>query len=117
MASGGGELFRLLEVELQGILVHLWGIQTAEQLLVGYCLVHDLHLESEEGIDLSVFKLRAWSAVPGCVSTRGRTASPGAGRSLDPTHNGLSCLDMGVLLGEFEGGAPPATSTTATDRQ
>jgi hypothetical protein len=79
MASGGGELFRLLEVELQGILVHLWGIQTTKQLLVGYCLVHDMHLESEEGIDLSMFKLRAWSAVLGCVSTRGRTSSPVGG--------------------------------------
>jgi hypothetical protein len=37
--SGGGALPVLMDVELGGIPAHLWGIDTAEHLLGGHCIV------------------------------------------------------------------------------
>jgi hypothetical protein len=64
MASGGGALPRLLDVDLHGLLIHLWEIRTAEQLLDEHCLILDLHTATNEGVDLSVFKMRVWCADP-----------------------------------------------------
>lgn len=60
MASDGGALPQLLDVELRGLLVHLWGVHIVEQLLDGHCLVHELQPDSDGDFDLSMFKLCAW---------------------------------------------------------
>jgi hypothetical protein len=65
MASGGSALPRLLDVELLGLPIHLWEIRTAEQLLDEHCIILDLHDDTKDGGDLSVFKLRVWCADPG----------------------------------------------------
>jgi hypothetical protein len=65
MVSSGGTLHHWLDIELRGLLFHLWGLHTTEQLLVGHCLVHELHLDSIGGSDLSTFKLSVWCDNPG----------------------------------------------------
>jgi hypothetical protein len=60
MAVSGGALSVLVDIELRGIPARLWWLETAEQLLDDHCLIRDVHPESEERINLSVFKLRAW---------------------------------------------------------
>jgi hypothetical protein len=65
MASDGGTLPHRLDIERRGLPFHLWGLHTAEQLLVGHCLVHELHLDSIGGSDLSAFKLSVWCHNPG----------------------------------------------------
>ncbi|XP_020399441.1 histone-lysine N-methyltransferase EZ2 isoform X4 [Zea mays] len=64
MANGGGTLPHRLDIELRGLPFHLWGLHTAEQLLDGHCLVHELHLDSVGGSDLSTFKLSVWCDNP-----------------------------------------------------
>jgi hypothetical protein len=60
LASGGGALPVLMDVELGGIPAHLWGIDTTEHLLGGHCIVQGLHPDSADGTDMSVLKLKAW---------------------------------------------------------
>lgn len=60
MASDGGALPQLLDVELRDLLVHLWGVHIVEQLLDGHCLVHELQPDSDGDFDLSMFKLCVW---------------------------------------------------------
>jgi hypothetical protein len=64
MANGGGTLPHRIDIELRGLPFHLWGLHTAEQLLDGHCLVHELHLDSVGGSDLSTFKLSVWCDNP-----------------------------------------------------
>jgi hypothetical protein len=52
---------------LRGIPAHLWGLETTTQLLDEHCLIRDVHPDSAEGGDLSVFKLRAWCDEPELV--------------------------------------------------
>jgi hypothetical protein len=65
MASDGGTLPHRLDIERRGLPFHLWGLHTAEQLLVEHCLVHELHLDSIGGSDMSAFKLSVWCHNPG----------------------------------------------------
>lgn len=67
MAVGGRELPVPVDIELRGIPAHLWGLETATQLLDEYCLIRDVHPDSAEGGDLSVFKLSAWCDEPELV--------------------------------------------------
>jgi hypothetical protein len=64
MASGGREMPILLDIELRGLPVHLRGIHSAGQLLVGHCLVQELILVPEDIFDLSSFWLRVWCDDP-----------------------------------------------------
>jgi hypothetical protein len=60
----------LMDVELGGILAHLWGIDTAEHLLGGHYIVQGLHPDSVDGTDLSVLKLKAWGFSMDCLPSR-----------------------------------------------
>jgi hypothetical protein len=53
-----------LDIELEGVPAHLWGVGTAELLLDGLCMVQGLHPDSIDSMDMAVLKLRAW-----CFST------------------------------------------------
>jgi hypothetical protein len=64
LASGGREMPFLLDIELRGLPFHLRDVHSAEQLLVGHCLVHELLLGPEEVVDLSSFRLRVWCDDP-----------------------------------------------------
>jgi hypothetical protein len=64
LASGGGSLPILKDIELEGVRAHLWGVGTAELLLDGLCMVQGLHLDSVDSVDMSVLKLRAWCCSP-----------------------------------------------------
>jgi hypothetical protein len=69
LAVGGRALPVPVDIELRGILAHLWGLETASLLLDEHCLIRDVHPASAEGVDLSVFKLSAWCDEPGLVPT------------------------------------------------
>lgn len=60
----------LMDVELGGIPAHLWGIDTAEHLLGGHCIVQGLHPDAVDGTDLSVLKLKAWGFSMDCLPSR-----------------------------------------------
>jgi hypothetical protein len=60
MASDGGALPQLLDVELRDLLVQLWGVHIVEQLLDSHCLVHELQPDSDGDFDLPMFKLCVW---------------------------------------------------------
>jgi hypothetical protein len=64
LASGGREMPFLLDIELRGLPFHLRDVHSAEQLLVGHCLVHELLLGPGEVVDLSSFRLRVWCDDP-----------------------------------------------------
>jgi hypothetical protein len=64
LASGGGSLPILKDIELEGVPAHLWGVETAELLLDGMCMVQGLHPDSVDNVDLFVLKLRAWCFSP-----------------------------------------------------
>jgi hypothetical protein len=69
-ATRGGVLPVLLDVELGGIPAHLWGIDTAEHLIDGHCIVQGLHTDSVDGTDMSVLKLKAWGFSMDCLPSR-----------------------------------------------
>jgi hypothetical protein len=64
LASGGSSLPLLMDIELEGVPAHLWGVGTAELLLDGLCMVQGLHPDSIDSVDMSVLKLRAWCFSP-----------------------------------------------------
>jgi hypothetical protein len=64
LASGGGALPQLMELELHGIPAHLWRIETVESLLFGLCMIHEILPSSFEDNNRAIFKLRAWCPVP-----------------------------------------------------
>jgi hypothetical protein len=64
LASNGGSLPILKDIELEGVPAHLWGVGTAELLLDGLCMVQGLHPDSVNSVDMSVLKLRAWCFSP-----------------------------------------------------
>jgi hypothetical protein len=64
LASGGGSLPLLMDIELEGVPAHLWGVGAAELLLDGLCMVQGLHPDSIDSVDMSVLKLRAWCFSP-----------------------------------------------------
>jgi hypothetical protein len=69
-ATGGGALPVLLDVELGGIPAHLWGIDMAEHLLGGHCIVQGLHPDSVDGMDMSILTLKAWGFSMDCLPSR-----------------------------------------------
>jgi hypothetical protein len=60
----GGSLPLLMDIELEGVPAHLWGVGTAELLLDGLCMVQGLHPDSIDSMDMAVLKLRAWCFSP-----------------------------------------------------
>jgi hypothetical protein len=62
--ASGREMPFVLDIELRGLPFHLRDVHSAEQLLVGHCLVHELLLGPEEVVDLSSFRLRVWCDDP-----------------------------------------------------
>jgi hypothetical protein len=64
LASGGGSLPMLMDIELEGVPAHLWGVGTAELLLDGLCMVQGLHPDSIDSVDMAVLKLEAWCFSP-----------------------------------------------------
>jgi hypothetical protein len=64
LASGGGSLPMLMDIELEGVPAHLWGVRIAELLLDGLCMVQGLHPDSIDSVDMAVLKLEAWCFSP-----------------------------------------------------
>jgi hypothetical protein len=64
LIGGGGALPFLIDVELHGISGHTWEAATAEQLLGEFCMLQELHRDTEEHLDFHSFKLSAWCARP-----------------------------------------------------
>lgn len=62
LASVGGVLPLLVNIEIRAIPAHLWGIETTEHLLNDHCLIQGLLPSHEVPVDLSVLKLTAWCA-------------------------------------------------------
>lgn len=59
-----GALYHKVEIELEGVPLHVWEYSTAADLLRPYCSLESLHPDTAERRDLSVFRLTAWTTRP-----------------------------------------------------
>jgi hypothetical protein len=60
-------LLSLINVELQGIPAHTWELETAEHLLDEWCWIRNLHPDTVNRRDYSVFRCTAWSSRPDLI--------------------------------------------------
>jgi hypothetical protein len=64
----GAALPNLVDVELGGVLMHVWELEMAEHLLDEWCWVSNLHLDTINHWIYAVFQLRAWCDWPELVT-------------------------------------------------
>lgn len=66
-ADSGELVHHKVQIDMEGIPLHVWNRATAEELLRPFCLLESVHPDTLERRDLSVFRIVARTTRPECI--------------------------------------------------